>query len=77
MKFRFGGKEKTLAFGAYPAVTLKHARTLRDEAKTSLARAVDPSVIVKVEKAQRVAGGNSFKEIAEELLAKRRTRARR
>ncbi|WP_312224079.1 tyrosine-type recombinase/integrase [Rhizobium rhizoryzae] len=71
MKFRFGGKEKTLAFGAYPAVTLKHARTLRDEAKTSLARAVDPSVIVKVEKAQRVAGGNSFKEIAEELLAKK------
>lgn len=71
MKYRFGGKEKTLSFGAYPATTLKDARTLRDEAKASLAKTVDPSVTAKIEKAQRLAGGNSFKEIAEELLAKK------
>ncbi|MBB4279311.1 tyrosine-type recombinase/integrase [Rhizobium mongolense] len=71
MKYRYGGKEKTLSFGAYPATTLKDARTLRDEAKTSLAKAIDPSVTAKIEKAQRLAGGNSFKEIAEELLAKK------
>lgn len=71
MKYRFGGKEKTLSFGAYPSTTLKDARTLRDEAKASLAKAIDPSVTAKIEKAQRLAGGNSFKEVAEELLAKK------
>lgn len=71
MKYRFGGKEKTLSFGAYPATTLKDARKLRDEAKASLAKFVDPSVTAKIEKAQRLAGGNTFKEIAEELLAKK------
>lgn len=71
MKYRFGRKEKTLSFGAYPATTLKNARTLRDEAKASLAKAVDPSVTAKIEKAQRLAGGDTFKEIAEELLAKK------
>ena len=65
MKYRFGGREKTLSFGAYPATTLKDARKLRDEAKASLAKAVDPSVTAKIDKAQRLAGGNSFKEIAE------------
>jgi hypothetical protein len=30
MKFRFAGKEKELAFGAYPAVSLKEARERRD-----------------------------------------------
>ncbi len=72
MKYRFGGREKTLAFGAYPATTLKDARKLRDEAKASLAKAVDPSVTAKVEKAQRLAGGNSFQEVAEELLTKKK-----
>lgn len=72
LKYRFGGKEKTLSFGAYPSITLKDARRLRDEAKASLAKAVDPSVTAKIEKAQRLAGGNSFKEVADELVAKKR-----
>ncbi|WP_423776683.1 Arm DNA-binding domain-containing protein [Bacteroides graminisolvens] len=33
MKYRFNGKEKRMAFGVYPAVSLAQARALRDEAK--------------------------------------------
>ena len=33
MAYRFGGKQKLLSFGAYPAVSLKRTRHLRDEAK--------------------------------------------
>lgn len=32
LKYRFGGKEKKLAFGAYPTVSLASARKLREEA---------------------------------------------
>ena len=33
LAYRFDGKQKTLAFGAYPKVTLADARALRDRAK--------------------------------------------
>ena len=42
MAYRFNGKGKLLSFGAYPAVTLKMARDRRDEAKSLIARGVDP-----------------------------------
>ncbi len=35
MKYLFNGKEKPMAFGVYPAVSLAQARALRDEAKKS------------------------------------------
>jgi integrase len=47
LAYRFGGKQKTLAIGVYPTVTLKHAREKRDEAKRLLADNIDwlfPSV---------------------------------
>ena len=42
-KYRFGGKEKQLSFGVYPAVSLTDARSKRDEAKKLLAEGIDPS----------------------------------
>ncbi len=51
LKYRFGGSEKTLSFGAYPDITLKDARTLRDEARSHLAKGVDPSAAKKAAKA--------------------------
>lgn len=42
LKYRIGGKEKRLSFGAYPAVSLADARRLRDKARASLARGDDP-----------------------------------
>jgi hypothetical protein len=32
LAYRFGGKQKTLAIGVYPTITLKQAREKRDEA---------------------------------------------
>ena len=42
MRYRFGGKEKMLSFGAYPDVKLADARALRDKAKRALAQGRDP-----------------------------------
>lgn len=44
MAYRYGGKQKTLAFGAYPYVGLADARRKRTEAKTNLAAGKDPGV---------------------------------
>jgi hypothetical protein len=42
MADNFDGKEKTLSFGQYPAVTLAQARERRAEAKALLANGVAP-----------------------------------
>jgi integrase len=68
LAYRFGGKQKTLALGIYPAVSLAEARIRRDEAKRLLARSIDPS---EQRKSDRHAGiGSSFRAVAEELMAK-------
>lgn len=36
MKYRFGGREKLLSFGAYPEVSLAAARDARDAARSEL-----------------------------------------
>jgi hypothetical protein len=69
LAYRFGGKQKTLAIGVYPTVTLKHAREKRDEAKRLLADNIDPSTQRRLEKLAAV-GGNTFRAVAEELLVK-------
>ena len=43
MAYRFEGKQKTLAFGVYPTVTLADARAKRLEAKQALAKGADPA----------------------------------
>jgi integrase len=68
--FRFAGKQKQLAMGSYPTVTLAEARQRRDAARKLLANGTDPSVKRRLEKIAAAAGGNTFREIAEELLAK-------
>lgn len=70
MAYRYGGKQKTLAFGAYPAVTLAQARKKRDAAKELLAQDIDPGVIRRAEKAAtKAAAANTFEAIARELHA--------
>ncbi len=44
MAYRYGGKQKTLAFGIYPHVSLSDARERRAEAKRLLAAGKDPGV---------------------------------
>ena len=43
LAYRFGGKQRVLAIGVYPAISLKDARIARDEAKKVLAAGQDPS----------------------------------
>jgi hypothetical protein len=69
LAYRFGGKQKTLAFGVYPTITLKHAREKRDEAKQHLADNIDPSTQRRLEKLA-AATGNTFRAVAEEVLVK-------
>nr|MCU0936612.1 Arm DNA-binding domain-containing protein [Gammaproteobacteria bacterium] len=72
MKYRFAGKEKRLALGVYPTVTLKDARQKRDAARKLLANAIDPSVERRIQKASRVErAANSFETVAREWFAKR------
>lgn len=42
LKYRFNDRERKLALGVYPDVTLAHARRKRDEARALLADGVDP-----------------------------------
>ncbi|EBJ0776905.1 DUF4102 domain-containing protein [Salmonella enterica subsp. enterica] len=68
LKYRFGGKEKKLAFGAYPTVTLANARKLREEARAVLSAGDDPGVKKQQEK-QAKKSGNTFEEIARKWVA--------
>lgn len=43
LRYRLGVKEKRLALGKYPEVSLADARARRDEARKLLANGVDPS----------------------------------
>jgi integrase len=71
LKYRFGGKEKRLALGVYPDVSLSLARSRRDDARKLLANEVDPGVVKQQSKfADRENAANSFEAIAREWFAK-------
>lgn len=65
LKYRFAGKEKRLAFGVYPEVTLKAARERRAEARAALDAGDDPAEVkrrarVQAEQDHR----NTFRAVA-------------
>src|SRR5690554_6152823 len=64
MRYRFGGKEKTLTFGPYPEVSLAQAREARDAAKAVLREGLDPAVIRRHE--QQALQTDTFENIARE-----------
>jgi integrase len=67
LKYRFGGKEKRLALGVYPAVALADARSRRDDARKLLANDIDPGAVKRVQKlAKTELTENSFEVIARE-----------
>src|SRR6516225_1884564 len=69
LAYRFAGKQKTLALGVYPTIGLQEARLRRQDAKRLLANGVDPSAQRRLDK-QAGATGNTFKDVAEEVLQK-------
>jgi integrase len=69
LKYRVAGKEKLLALGVYPEVTLAAARKKRDEAREMLAAGGDPGEAKRVEKhAAKVAALNTFEAVAQAWL---------
>jgi hypothetical protein len=74
--YRSSRKQKQIAFGAYPQVTLAEARERREASRKILADGKDPSVERRLEKIAKAAGGNSFREVAEEFLDKQRREGR-
>lgn len=70
-KYIFNGKEKLLALGVYPDVTLALAREKRDEARRQLAEGNDPSFVKQIkQRAKKQAALNSFEDVAREWHAK-------
>lgn len=67
LKYRIAGKEKRLALGVYPKVTLKQARKACDLAKDQLEQGIDPSQAKKARKIEQAqAQANNFEAIARE-----------
>ncbi|WP_170294024.1 tyrosine-type recombinase/integrase [Paracoccus limosus] len=75
MAYRFGGRQKTLSFGAWPAVSLVDARSMREQAKKMLADGQDPGAAKRALKS----GGNekTFDVWAGEYIAFRKSNARK
>lgn len=66
-KYRFGGKEKRLALGVYPEITLTQARKDRDSSRELLKAGTDPSAARKVDKARSTISTDSgFEVVARE-----------
>lgn len=67
--YRFDGKQKTLALGVYPEISLKQARAKRDEARLLLDSEIDPGEERKTKRAaRRMSAENSFAAVAIEWL---------
>lgn len=70
LKYRFGGKGKLLALGAYPAISLVEARRRRDEAKKNIAHGIDPAGLRKAQKQADTEEKETFEVIAREWYEK-------
>jgi integrase len=63
--YEYDGKQKSMAFGAYPLVSLADARKKRDEAYTVLCEGRDPAVAKKLRiEANLEAGRRTFERVA-------------
>lgn len=67
LKYRFSAKEKLLALGVYPGVSLNKARRKVDTARDALSFGNDPGAIKQAEKnAEKIKKANSFEFVARE-----------
>jgi integrase len=75
-KYRFAGKEKLLALGTYPDISLADARKLHQAARENLADGIDPSSHKKTKKsANQSNSANSFEAVALEWSKTRSKKA--
>ena len=69
LKYYFGGKEKRIALGAWPEVSLQKASRMRDEQRLRIADGEDPALTRKREKATaKVSAANTFESVASEYI---------
>ncbi|QNA85543.1 integrase arm-type DNA-binding domain-containing protein [Sphingomonas sp. So64.6b] len=65
--YDYDGKQRSMAFGAYPFVSLADARSKRDEAYTVLCEGRDPNVAKKLRIEENIeAGRQTFERVARE-----------
>jgi len=73
LKYRFDNKEKRLALGVYPDLSLQEARKLREIYKTQIAEGINPNEDKKAKKEakaiQEVKNLNTFEKLARERLS--------
>ena len=73
LKYRVNGKEKSLALGTYPEVSLVEARKRRATARQLLVQRVDPGEAKKADRrAAKLAAANSFEAVALAWMEERR-----
>ena len=71
MSYRFGGKQRLLALGVYPTVTLAEARQLRDDARKLVKAGIDPMQAKREDRAAKMlAASNDFESVARTYLKK-------
>lgn len=71
MNYRYLGKQKTLALGVYPEVSLLKARKRRELAREQLAEGLDPAMVKRQEKQTKLdAAANTFESIGRAWLKK-------
>ena len=75
LKYRIAGKEKLLALGVFPDVSLATARDRRDDARKLLSNGVDPGAVKRLDKQAAVQSAeNSFESVALEWFVKHSSR---
>ncbi|MAG00892.1 MAG: integrase [Acidiferrobacteraceae bacterium] len=75
LKYRYSGKEKLLALGVYPAISLAEARERRADAKRLLSKGEDPTTVKKIAKiTQNQNSSDNFKSIAREWHDKQKAK---
>ena len=70
--YRFAGKQKTLALGVFPDISLKAAREIHKEARENLANDKDPSSQKKAMRAAKQNESNNKFEVVAREWAKTR-----
>ncbi len=75
LAYRYQGKQKLLALGQYPLVSLSDARVATESARQLLRSGEDPSEVRRADKRKKVvSAGHTFRSVAEEWFVIQRAK---
>ena len=69
LRYSFDGKENRMSLGTYPDISLKDARERRDEARTMIAKGIDPARKRRTERLE-ASGAHSLENVSREWAKK-------